>query len=268
MGRWSTYEIGDSIALDMLAHAQLGQLLGPVDDCTSGFRLMRRTAKSRDELASKVLIVGYGDARSSSDGVTRTRSEALGIATELAMKLRANAEAFDELQLKYCDYSVCAMHPFRYLAGRSPWIGLDRLLLATPIHGITSVPIEVDVGFVLARREDPEGLPKFDRGAVFTELPTPARITLDTATESELTTYLERIGPALANLPLGSSRGHDLLTGTIENLKATLPRAAPKQRNVLIDEARNRLRTELSSVELASIIQVAEAVNAELQGVP
>ncbi len=155
-GVWSTHERMDSVLLHGMSTLAPGEVSRAIP-ASDGYHVFQRTtASERTALSASHLVVSYASAADAAHRppTTRSREQALALIQSLRDELRAQPELFDELRLKHCEVPWLCAEARTFKEGRG-LVGVDQLLLRTPIGAVTQDVVETPVGFHLARREDP-----------------------------------------------------------------------------------------------------------------
>lgn len=268
MGEWSTHDPrADYQALGVMLALAPNHVSAPVFHPQLGFRIFKRTPnRPRAELAdSRFLIahvldkqVAWADRR-----VTRTRDEAAARAKELAQELEQHPERFDALRKEHCEYGFCQLPQHPYAEGRSQLPGLEQALLQTPVGGLLSTPLEIPIGFVFARREDPKAMVEPEPSVAF-ELPRPPPRTLLSASNREIASFTRWFkDKAIEKLGLEGKDAERFAT-IVDELALAYETAPAAERKGLYDTTLKELQAALGSERAARVAQYSEKLQAEI----
>lgn len=268
IGEWSTHDCCDSVALDILANLNVGELSPILDDPSLGFRILRRDHRQRQELAATPILVGYHrpDRPDASLAEPRSREESRALADEILREALLSPDSFDRLRDANCDFGMCRRKPRAYKEGRSPWSGLDDELLRVDIGAIVPRAVETPMGYVIAKREDPVSYRRHWPPAP-TELPSPPRLTWDTATVGHLGLFLSQ---ALEHVVKNVRLTHDEATTLKASLKTLMSELStaqtPDQRRAMLDKRATEVRQFLGKERWDQTCSIMKALDGTLQG--
>jgi parvulin-like peptidyl-prolyl isomerase len=146
-----------------LERALMGLAIGEVSaplETPLGYVLLQRlaTVPRPQQLAGAHILIAYRDAPKPRQGVTRTRDEALRLATELAGQARATPSSFGALARARSDDGTAAAggELGAWVVGEKMPRAIDDAVRAVEIGAIAG-PVETEFGFhVLVRRASPQ----------------------------------------------------------------------------------------------------------------
>jgi hypothetical protein len=150
-GIWPTHqESGTSTTgLELLTHAGVGEVVGPLDTADGYELLVRTTEIERTRYATSAIVIFDVET----DGAPRTRADSVVLASKIAAELKREPSRFGDLQEQYCGDS-CNVFPTAWPARSGAWrieAALDKL----PIGGVSDV-VDTPAALYILRRENPE----------------------------------------------------------------------------------------------------------------
>jgi hypothetical protein len=163
LGTWSTRAPGaNGREVGLLSEMQVGEIAGPLDTPT-GIQILRRSeAVVRPTLAASLLELRYDPTAPGDD--PRSRASAQTLARQLTKRLKADPNAFEQLQREHC----CADRPRQWTEGKGE-VGLDEAVSQLRVGAIATEPISLDYRYVFAKRIATD--PLREPGSSLLELP-------------------------------------------------------------------------------------------------
>lgn len=161
MGLCSTYEDfgSDFMLLSIASQLPIGGISEVIETNTGAHVLLRKPPVAKKRVATSTIVIGYKGSQLSlfdQDG-KRSKQEAKKLANKIAEELKRRPRKFEQLRATYCDKMNCE-DVLSWYVGRGIE-SFERELTNLEVNEISTTSVDSPVGYVILRREDPQGIP-------------------------------------------------------------------------------------------------------------